>query len=233
MHRNRVWISRLPRILILGIFALLICAQAAWGQEYGTNVNGGVATCGGSPKYNQNGVLSSSGKEDSVCAPAGILVAGASASSTASLQNGTHGVVAVGGPASAYAGFITYDTLTLIPPPGFDGSSVDFTISDSYSVTTILNMGGSGKVKICWQYGPAGTKDQTCATTVTGKGGSFTRSMTLTSKSQFAVQIAKVGSADAKSSTGTGWSAEYTTPAHPTIGGLPKGWLWVWSSGTE
>jgi hypothetical protein len=230
MHRNQVSMSSLRRLFMLQVFAILICAPAAWSQQFGTNVTGNATTCGGTNKYSQDGDLSSSDKAISVCDdPANP--AGAAAASTASLLKGTRGVVGVGGPASASAGFITYDTVALIPPPNFKGTSVKFTISDSYKVE-IRNEGGSGKVKICWQYeyGPGGrTEEHSCATTVTGNGGSFTRSMTLASKSQsFVLKIAKVGSADAESSSKTGWTAIYSTPGMPSLG-LPKGWNCAWA----
>jgi len=116
MHRNHVWTSILRRILTLQVFTLLICAPAAWSQKFGTNVNAGAITCGGTKKHNQDGELLSSDQAYSVCVTA---PADAAATSTADLYGDTTsaGGVDLAGPSSGYAGFITYDTVTPFPRP--------------------------------------------------------------------------------------------------------------------
>ncbi len=120
-----------------------------------------------------------------------------------SLKKGTIGVAAAYGASSAY-GFITYDTVILIPPRHYKKDSVDFTMSDSYKVT-IKNKGGSGWFKICWQPG-------TCVKAVKGSGSSsITTPMTLESR-PFRLQIAKVGSANAKASSPKTFWGLFTKP---------------------
>jgi len=201
--------------------ALLAYSSLAWSQGFGTNVVGSATACD-TNKYSQSGPLDSSGQAKAQCNPAST--GSAFAKSQADLNLGSQGI-AILDDGSANAASLTYDTVTLKPPKGFNGNSVTFTVTDSYAMSIELSK-GTGSAKICWT---APRLLNHCATLTHGQGGGTLKApVTLNrSKSGFQFQITKTMAANI---TGDAGSGSFATTGDPNFI-LPKNWKCTFASG--
>jgi hypothetical protein len=151
---TQAWIVRFQTLLVLQVFVLLPFGSA-WTQSFGVSVNGEAKTCDGTQDYDKSGTLEISGLARSTCKESnqgGV----ATASSGADLSSGLGGAIAVAVTNSAATGVaesVANDTVTLLPPRGFSGASVDVLMSEHFQVE-ITHMGGnahSNLVRICWE----------------------------------------------------------------------------------
>jgi len=204
--------------------ALLVYSSLAWSQGFGTNVVGFATACQDTNKYSQSGPLEfdSSGQELAQCNPS--TNGGASARSQADLHFESAGFVVSDDAGSARAAALTYDTVTLKPPQGFNGNSVTFIVMDSYA----MGIRGTGSVKTCWT---APRLLNNCVNLTHGTGsGTLKAPVTLTkSKSGFQFEITK---SMAASIAGDGGNASFATGGEPSFN-LPKGWKCSFASGAS
>jgi len=204
------------------LMVLLGCAcVVAWSQDFETNVQGSATACGKSDSYNKPGggsvrvVCSNSSGFGESSALAGFPISALAGSVTA--ENG-----------SANAVVTAFDIATLIPPAGFDDTSVTFTVTEF----TGWNAEEAGaEVVECFYFG---TIKSDCGTYSSGKGTStLTKSVTVTkSSSGFQFPFKAILQAWAKAGKNKLVSAGIGGDPDPYFT-LPKGWTCTWASGYD
>jgi len=231
MHRDHVWIPKLLRLQILLLFVL---APVVWGQSYYVRVSGTATTCGGTAQYKRTAKLDVFQHRESNCGTStedGSAAAASGADFEEDLSDGNLDISATNSESSGLAQSITYDTVTLIPPKGYNESSVTFTINDVYDIT-IENQGGSGSAQVCWIAAKlwAGKK---CYLRHASDNADVTIGATLSkSASGFKFAIEKSFFVKASVSGTSSWSGVYSTPGDPAFGNFQEtGWSCTFASG--
>jgi hypothetical protein len=144
----------IPKLFTLQVLALFFLAPIVWGQTYpyAVLVEGAVTACK-TKKYSKAGRLSETGSEETSC---GNIYKSSSAQndSTADLSsdsmNGSMALTAFNSKSRGSARSIANDTVTLIPPSGYNQNFVDFIVHDEYEVRIDNSNGGSGYAQLCW-----------------------------------------------------------------------------------
>jgi hypothetical protein len=244
MYRDHVWTSTLRRLLVahmnahrsqgiplLGI--LLLCSSFGWSQSY-TFVQGSATACAPGHQYKKLGFGDISRKTSDSCSRGT-----GTASSKASF---VHNLVAMGTTA-AYDGIAgangeDEDVITLKPPKGFKGNTVQFSYTDAFAFS-ISGLGGENQAQafVCWTiFEGSKLKFKECKSSTTNGNsrGQVHHDYVLT-KSGSGFQISTLKSASVAITAGP------QPPRHITTGSispghfhliLPKGWTCKYGSGT-
>ena len=217
-------ISRLQTLLLVTVFALLVCVSA-WGQSgFATSVAGEAWTRCGTQTYNiQPAPQNTSGEASSSRCPAyGTAESETEAYLGLSVSSSCH----ITGTAICTSSFNNYDTATLQPPEGFSGNSVDVGFQDNFSSMSGEN--ASVAVNINWLVGSYSLNE---GVNTNGTHASTITVQSIPIQAPFIFGIDKTGNStyETASKSGEVHNASFATTGFHLI--LPKGWTCSYASG--
>ena len=218
--------------LILLVSSLALCCSVGWTQTYYTNIQGTAVTCTRND-YSQAGRGDISDQTSDSCS-----LGNASASSSASLDSSQIAMASAQNAAGATSLAKGLQTATLIPPKGFKGKTVVFSIKNSWAIKLVGVGPGTGMAKVCVDFPQLG--DLVCQVTETNgvNSGVMHGTFKLTkSASGFQLSVANLAYAEAAGNAPPPVveplvSAAAIIQSNPTLV-LPPGWKCKYDSGTS
>jgi hypothetical protein len=229
-------VLRLRTLLLVAVFALLVCAPA-WTKDFGTNVSGSVTTeCYGIVSYDKPDNGSFTPKNTIAGRSTPCSKGSANSQSQAYLGISVKGYCKQDAAAGCTSDPITFDIATLKPPKGDHAQSVPIGYVDTYTIT----IGGvtyttTADVKICWTIQPGNlshcehqSTNGTIAHTTTQDGINIPKPFIVTI---FDLGIIKTSSEGPQPQNNGSVEAYVSDVGFRLI--LPRGWTCTYGSGKK